>query len=228
MNPQSEDMEHGDLPPLFRSLDLSSLSVSDRFGLLSSLVVPRPIAWIVSRNGEGKINVAPFSYFNVISADPPLVAVSFAEAADRPCKDTLANILQTADFVINLVPENLAFQMSSTAVNAPSDVSEAPLAGLGLQSCALSGVPRILGCPVALECSRFQTIRAGGGTTIVLGTIVQAHVQASVFSNPETLAVDSTELHLVAHMQGTSYCRTQDTFKIERVSWSTTDDVPAK
>jgi len=174
----------------------------------------------VSRDAEGVLNAAPFSFFNILSADPPLVAIGFSGAADRDGKDTLGNIKALGEFVVNLVPEELATAMNITATNAPRGTDETKLAGLELTPCEVVKVPRIVGSPVGLECKLFQVIETGGAGTIVLGKIVYAHVRESAFANLEKLYVDPSKLRLIGRMHGAGgYCTTRDTFTIDRLSW---------
>jgi flavin reductase (DIM6/NTAB) family NADH-FMN oxidoreductase RutF len=203
----------------FAHFDLGAMSKADGYKLLVSVILPRPIAWVVTRDAEG-VNAAPFSFFNVLSADPPLVAIGFAAAADREGKDTLTNIRAQGEFVVNLVPEELAQAMNITATNAPRGVDETRLAGLELVKCEVVNVPRIEGSPVGLECKLFQVIETGGSGTIVLGRIVYAHVRESAFANLERLHVDPSQLRLIARMHGAGgYCTTRDTFTVDRLSW---------
>ncbi|HEY4009976.1 MAG TPA: flavin reductase family protein, partial [Acidobacteriaceae bacterium] len=120
------------MPDTFSHFDLAAMPRPDAYKLLASLIMPRPIAWVVSRDPAGAVNAAPFSFFNILSSDPPLVAISFAAASDREAKDTLANIRAHQDFVINMVPEELAPEMNITAANAPRGTDETKLAGLDL------------------------------------------------------------------------------------------------
>ena len=203
----------------FAHFDLGAMSKTDGYKLLASLIMPRPIAWVVSRDAEG-VNAAPFSFFNVLSADPPLVAIGFSGASDRDGKDTLTNIRAQGEFVVNLVPEELAQAMNVTAANAPRGVDETQLAGLALVKCEVVNVPRIEASPVGLECTLFQVIETGGTGTIVLGRIVYAHVRASAFANLEKLYVDPSQLRLIGRMHGAGgYCTTREMFNIERLSW---------
>ncbi len=132
----------------FAHFDLGAMSKADGYKLLASVILPRPIAWVVTRDAEGLLNAAPFSFFNILSADPPLVAIGFSGASDRDGKDTLANIRAQGEFVVNLVPEELAQAMNITATNAPRGVDETRLAGLELTKCEVVKVPRIVGSPV--------------------------------------------------------------------------------
>src|SRR5579859_4293996 len=105
------------MPDEFSEFDFSRLARADKYKLLVSLVMPRPIAWVLSRNAAGGLNAAPFSFFNVVCPDPPLVAISFSGTTDRTEKDSLGNIKAAGEFVVNLVPEELAPAMNITATN---------------------------------------------------------------------------------------------------------------
>ena len=204
----------------FEHFDLPAMSRMDRNKLLVSLVLPRPIAWVTSKDANGVLNAAPFSFFNVLSSDPPMVGIGIGVQPDRQVKDTLANIRARGEFVVNLVPEELAEQMNITATNAPPEVDETQLAGLELAASEVVGVPRIAGSPVAMECKVFQLVDTGGTGTIVLAKIVRLHVRSSVFKDLEKLYVDSAQLRLVGRMHGAgTYCTTRDTFVMDRKSW---------
>jgi flavin reductase (DIM6/NTAB) family NADH-FMN oxidoreductase RutF len=207
----AEEFEHFDLPAMSRA---------DRNKLLVSLILPRPIAWVTSKDAEGVLNAAPFSYFNVLSSDPPIVGIGIGAQPDREVKDTLANIRARQEFVVNLVPEELGDAMNLTATNAPPEVDETQIAGLELTPSELVDVPRIAGSPVAMECKVFQLIETGGTGVIVLGKIVKLHVRSSVFKDLEKLYVDPTQMRLIARMHGAgAYCTTRETFVMDRKSW---------
>jgi flavin reductase (DIM6/NTAB) family NADH-FMN oxidoreductase RutF len=204
----------------FRHFDLGAMSKADGYKLLASVILPRPIAWVVSRDEAGAVNAAPFSFFNIVSSDPPIVAISFSKAPDREGKDSLANIRARGEFVVNMVPEELAEAMNVTATNAPRGMDETQLAGLELAACTVVDVPRIVGSPVALECRLWQEIQPGEGSTIVLARIVYAHVRASAFEDLERLHIDPAQMRLIGRMHGGGgYCTTRDVFTIERKSW---------
>lgn len=213
----------------FAHFDLAAMTKGDSYKLLASVILPRPIAWVVSREADGpdgvggSVNAAPFSFFNIVSSDPPLVAISISGAPDRVYKDTLGNIRARREFVVNMVPEELAEAMNVTATNAPTGMDETRLAGLELAPCAVVAVPRIAGSPVGLECELYEILEPGGASTIVLGRIVYAHVREDVFDGPdgrETLHVDPAKMRLIGRMHGGGgYCTTRDVFTIERKSW---------
>ena len=204
----------------FSHFDLQAMTKGDAYKLLASVILPRPIAWVVSRDSAGTVNAAPYSFFNIVSSDPPLVAISIASAPDRNAKDTLSNIREHAEFVVNLVPEELAEAMNLTASNAPKGTDETKVAGLAMAPCKLIDVPRIEGSPVALECKLFQTLEPGGSTVIVLGEIVYVHVRSSAFEDEARLHIDPAQMRLIGRMHGGGgYCTTRDTFTMERKSW---------
>ena len=204
----------------FAHFDLAVMSKADTYKLLASVILPRPIAWVVSRDAEGVVNAAPFSFFNIVSSDPPLVVIGFSKGADREAKDSLANIRARDEFVVNLVPEELAEAMNITATNAPRGTDETELAGLTLVKSAVVDVPRIERSPVGLECKLYQVIEPGGSSTIVLARIVYVHVRETAFDDLERLHIDPARMRLIGRMHGGGgYTTTRDTFNIDRLSW---------
>jgi len=208
----------------FSHFDLAAISQGDSYKLLASVILPRPIAWVVSRDVAGTVNAAPFSFFNIVSSDPPLVAISFSQAPDRDEKDTLANIQARGEFVVNMVPEELAEAMNTTATNAPMGVDETRLAGLEMLPSAVVDVPRIAGSPAAMECKLVETMNFGGASTICLGRIVYVHVRTSAFEDLAKLHIDPDKMRLIGRMHGGGgYTTTRDVFHIERKSWPLKD-----
>jgi flavin reductase (DIM6/NTAB) family NADH-FMN oxidoreductase RutF len=211
----------------FAHFDFSAMAKSDTYKLLAGVILPRPIAWVVSRDPAGAVNAAPFSFFNIVSSDPPLVAISISGAPDRPYKDTLENIRAHKEFVVHMVPEELAEAMNTTATNAPQGVDETVLAELEMAACAVVDVPRIAGSPVALECRLFEVLEPGGSSVIVLGKMVYAHIRESAFDDLEKLYVDPAKLRLIGRMHGAGgYCTTRDVFHIDRKSWPLPTKLP--
>jgi flavin reductase (DIM6/NTAB) family NADH-FMN oxidoreductase RutF len=204
----------------FAHFDLAGMTKADTYKLLASVILPRPIAWVISRDAEGAVNAAPFSFFNILSSDPPLVAISFSKAPDREAKDSLANIRARDEFVVNMVPEELAEAMNVTATNAPPGMDETQLAGLKLVKCEVVDVPRIERSPVALECKLFEVIEPGGSSTIVLARVVYVHVRATAFDDLARLHINPAHMRLIGRMHGGGgYCTTRDTFTIDRLTW---------
>ena len=203
------------------AFELVTMTPADGYKLLTSLVMPRPIAWVLTQSADGRRNAAPFSFFNLLSTDPPLVAIAFSPTSDRNGKDTLANIRSTGELVVNMVSEELAEAMNVTAIDAPRGVDETQLAGLETVASVAVQPPRIARSPAALECILDREIDTGHGTTIVLARVLQAHVARSVFEDRSRLHVDSARLALIGRMTGGEggYCTTRDTFSLERPKW---------
>lgn len=199
---------------------LADMSTSDSYKLIASLVMPRPIAWITSVDAAGTVNAAPYSFFNLLSADPPLAAVGFSAASDRDGKDTLANVRATGELVINLVSEELAEAMNVTAVNAPRGTDESALAGLATAPSTQVKPPRIADAPVSMECRTFQFLEPGAGSTILLAEIVEVHVRRDAFADEARLHIDPSGLRLIGRMHGGGgYCTTRDLFELDRPKW---------
>jgi flavin reductase (DIM6/NTAB) family NADH-FMN oxidoreductase RutF len=174
----------------------------------------------VTKDNQGVLNAAPFSFFNILSSDPPLVAISFSAAPDRIGKDTLHHIRERGEFVVNMVPEELAAAMNVTASNAPRGTSELEVAGLETAPSKMVDVPRIAGSPVALECKVYEILEPGGTSTILLGRIVYVQVRTRAFEDLSRLHIDPAQMRLIGRMHGGGgYCTTRDVFTIERKPW---------
>ena len=210
-----------DTTPATRTFDLTTLAKPDTYKLLASTVTPRPIAWITTVDAEGRTNAAPYSFFNVLSSDPPLFAVGFSAAPDREGKDTLANIRATGELVIQLVPEELAAAMNLTATNAPRGHDELNLAGLETVASETVRPPRIAASPVAIECRVFQWIETGGSSTILIARGQRMRIRRDAFLNEDRLHIDNRKLNLIGRMGGAGdYMRTTDTFTVPRIAWA--------
>ncbi len=205
----------------FATFNMEQIPGADIYKLLASLIMPRPIAWVVTESTDGVRNAAPYSFFNVLSADPPLLAISFSAASDRDSKDSYANIMATGELVVNLVPEELAEAMNQTAIDAPRGVDETALAGLELQPSLRVRPPRIAGSPAAFECRVQQWVDTGGSSRILIARIMVAHVRESAFTDRDRLHLDPAQLRLIGRMHGAGgYCTTRDIFTLERRKWS--------
>jgi flavin reductase (DIM6/NTAB) family NADH-FMN oxidoreductase RutF len=201
--------------------DFSALPAADAYKILASTVVPRPIAWISTLSADGVGNVAPYSFFNVMGHDPPILAVGMLRhPEDRP-KDTPANILATREFVVNLVNEAVAEQMNITTADAPPEVDEAVLAGLTMLPSAKVKPRRIAEAAVNLECVLFAAIQAGPHQWVMLGQVVCAHVADRFVLDATRCHIDTPALGMIGRMHGSGwYARTTDLFQIERVRWA--------
>ena len=197
-------------------LDLGALSPRDRYKLLTGLIVPRPIAFVTSLSADGVLNAAPFSYFNVMGVDPPVVAFGPGNRAPGEPKDTARNVADTRQFVVNLVDEALVEQMNLAATGFPPDVSEVEAIGLTTAPSARIDVPRLADAPASLECREVVTLTIRN-TRVVVGEVVHLHVRDGLL-DPERMYIDAEQLRMVGRMQGRRYTRTRDQFELARLS----------
>lgn len=200
--------------------DLDRLDSARAYRLLSSLVVPRPIAWTISRSATGAVNAAPYSFFNLFGGQPFLLAIGIgADMRGERHKDTLANILATRDFVVNLVSYGLREKMNITAVPFPSGVDELKMAGLETLPCSKVDLPRLAESPVGLECRLWKTLDIGAGATLVLAHILAAHVVDEAVADAERCYIDGSQMDLLGRMQSPSlYARTGDCVSLDQMS----------
>ncbi|MFE7563328.1 flavin reductase family protein [Kitasatospora sp. NPDC057500] len=197
--------------------DIAAMAVKPRYNLLASLIVPRPIAWVTSRDAQGRLNAAPFSLFNLMSGTPPVVVLGIGNRDGRP-KDSARNIVETGDFVINLVSSDLLDAMNVTAAEFPEDVDEIAEAGLTTIPSFAVGPPRIAGSPVALECTYTRTVELGRNRNLIIGEICYAHVEDDVVLNPDRGHIDAGRMNLVGRMHGGGwYTTTTAPFQVPRI-----------
>lgn len=207
------------------SFDFEALSYAECYRLLVNTVVPRPIAFVTSMDASGTLNAAPFSFFNVMGHDPPVVVLGIERHGDRGLKDTAANILATKEFVVNLVSESMAEAMSACSQDVSSHVDELSLVDLSTAESTKLRVPRIAEAPASLECRQRMSITIGEGRTLVVGDVVAMHLQAR-FYDEATRHVLTPEMGLIARMHGSGwYARTTDLFYTARPGRE--DDGPA-
>jgi len=197
--------------------DFKTLSPAERYKLLLATVVPRPIAWVTTRDVHGAVNLAPFSFFNVFGSDPATVGIGIGSKGPREPKDTRANIRATEQFVVNLVPFALAEQMRITSIAFPKGVEEPKEARLELTSCERINVPRIVQAPVSMECTFMQEI-ALGGFSLVLGQIQLVHIHDEAVIDPQQQYIDTSRLDLIGRMEGGWYTKTQDRFELPAIA----------
>lgn len=197
--------------------DLARLASRDVYKLLIGTVVPRPIAFVTTLDSAGRVNAAPYSFFNVLSHDPPLVVLGVDMRPDRSDKDTAANIRRAEEFTVNIVDEDIAEQMNICAVAFDPGVDELAEAGLSAAPSAQVRPPRIAESPASLECRRFITVEIGEGRSIILGRVVHMHLRDDIV-DPERLRVDPARLKAVGRLGGFGYATTRDRFDMPRMS----------
>ena len=197
-------------------LDFTQLSARDRYKLLVSTVVPRPIALVTSLDAAGKVNAAPFSFFNAMGADPPLIALGVGDRRGEP-KDTAENIRRHHRFVVNLVSERIAEPMNVTAIDFPAEVDELAEAGLTAAAMADGWPPRIAESPVAMQCVEASTLHIGRNR-VILGEVRAMHIDDELI-DMDKLHVRTEALKLIGRMHGSGwYTRTGELFELPRIA----------
>ena len=152
-----------------------------RYKLMTASIIPRPVALVTSLDKDGNANAAPYSFFNGMSEDPPLIVLGLKRRDSGPKKDTARNIEETGEFVVNIVNWEMHQGMLVTAADFPEGVDEIPLAGFTTATCDLVKPPRIAEAPVAFECRKFVTVQAGIDREIAIGEVVAMHVKDEIW-----------------------------------------------
>jgi flavin reductase (DIM6/NTAB) family NADH-FMN oxidoreductase RutF len=195
----------------YRSFDPAILEGREPYFLITALVVPRPIAWVSTVSAEGVLNVAPHSYFNVISSNPWIL--HFTSTGE---KDTLRNARSSGEFVINVVSRELVEKMNFTSGDFPSDESEFAWAGLAPAASTVVRTPRVDGARAAFECEVDDIVSKGNGH-MVFGRVVHAHVDEDLFVDGR---VDPTRLRPVGRLAGSQYTdASEGLFELKRPTW---------
>jgi flavin reductase (DIM6/NTAB) family NADH-FMN oxidoreductase RutF len=199
------------------TLDFATLPLREAYAWMIGTILPRPIAWVSTISSEGRTNLAPFSFFQGVSANPP--TLMFSQTNDRAGnrKDTVRNIEQVPEFVVNLVPYALAEPMNATAAPLPYGESEFERFGIAQAPSLRVRPPRVAGAPVSFECALHSIVRIGEGpasSNVVFGRILAAHVDESVLDAEGR--PDPAKLDLIGRMGGDGYLRTTELFTMRR------------
>jgi flavin reductase (DIM6/NTAB) family NADH-FMN oxidoreductase RutF len=196
-------------------LDLEGKHAHRAYAMLVSLITPRPIAWVTTLDENGAVNVAPFSFFNALGANPPIIGFAPGDRDDGSPKDTARNIRRTHEFVVNLVDEATAQAMNRTSASLPYGVSELTGAQLTTTASSVVGPPRIAESPASLECKEWGTLQIGGNR-VIIGLVRRVHVRDELI-DPEKLRIRSELFHVIGRMASPNwYCRTGDRFEMVR------------
>jgi flavin reductase (DIM6/NTAB) family NADH-FMN oxidoreductase RutF len=203
------------------NFDMEKTPPRQIYNLLIGLVAPRPIALVTSMSEHGVLNAAPFSSYNYLCTDPPIIGMG---VMDRPAekfvpKDTARNIRRTGEFVVNVVTEDLAQKMNITATDFPAEVNELEMAELATTPSQIVKVPRIAEAHAALECKEYMTLEIGR-SRIVLGRVVAMYIEDQ-FIDPAGPYVRAEDLHAIGRMNGMGlYVKTRDAFlTMPRISY---------
>jgi flavin reductase (DIM6/NTAB) family NADH-FMN oxidoreductase RutF len=198
-------------------VDPVSTNYPSVYKLLIGAVVPRPIAFVSTVNPDGAFNVAPFSFFTVASANPPVLVFTVSRRPNPdPRKDTLRNISTAREFVVNVVSEEFGQKMNLCAGEYPPEVDEFQVSGLTPIPSDLVNAPRVAESHINMECRLLYTIEMSGlngGGHLVLGEVIRFHIDDAYFHN---YRIDPDKLRAIGRMAGNSYTRTLDRFDMIR------------
>lgn len=197
--------------------DFAALSPRERYKLLIGAVVPRPIALVTTIDREGRVNAAPFSFFNCLSADPAILALGVEYRPSGPQKDTGRNVREMLAFTVNIVSDAILEAMNVCAVPFAPGIDELQQAGLTAAPGLKVPCPFIAEAPAAFECRHHTTLGIGNSREIILGEVVYAHLRADTV-NADNLHVDPFALDAVGRMGGQGYASTRDYFDLPTMS----------
>ena len=201
-------------------IDPASTEPRNVYKLLIGAIVPRPIAFVSTISAEGILNLAPFSFFTAASANPPVVCFAPSTRSAGKKKDTLRNIEDTGEFVINVVSEEFAEQMNLCSAEFPPEVDEFAASGLTPLPSDLIQPPRVRESHINMECRLMQVVYVSSkpmGGSLVIGEVVRFHVDEAIIDNRvDNYAIDPAKLRPIGRMGGPTYTRTTDLFNLER------------
>jgi flavin reductase (DIM6/NTAB) family NADH-FMN oxidoreductase RutF len=189
--------------------DVSTLTPRQNYKLLTGAVVPRPIAWVSCRSLQGKSNIGPFSFFNVVSSDPPMLGFSVYPPVvpGKEVKDTLAFVRESREFVVNIATADLLDELVVTSIEYAPEVNEFDAAGLTATACERIAAPRIGEAPVSFECVLHSTVDLGHSTW-VMGTVVYAHFRDGLVG--DDFRMDTSKLRPLGRMPGPTFSTRMD------------------
>jgi flavin reductase (DIM6/NTAB) family NADH-FMN oxidoreductase RutF len=198
-------------------IDVATAPVVDVYQALVGVVTPRPIAWVTTVDLAGRVNLAPFSFFNAFGANPPVVVFSPTRRRDSSKKDTLLNVEATGEFVVHAAVASLAEKVNATSKELPPGDSEVEFVGLHTVPSLKVKPPRLVVSPVAMECKVRQIVPIGDGPisgNLVIGEVLVIHVDDAVLD--ANGKVDPRKLRTVARLGGDYWCHTSDLFEQKR------------
>jgi flavin reductase (DIM6/NTAB) family NADH-FMN oxidoreductase RutF len=195
-------------------MEIDPEEVSSMYRTLAGAVVPRPIAWVSTTEPEGVDNLAPYSFFNVVAVDPPVVMFAPVDDSDSPegLKDTPRNVRETGEFVVNVVTESVAEAMNETSATLSPGESEFDRADLTRAASRVVAPPRVAESPVAFECSLYEMLDVGD-SSMVLGEVEWVHADDDVTTDGK---LDVQKLDAVGRLSGSLYATTENRFSMER------------
>lgn len=197
-------------------INLADLAPAKRYGILASLIIPRPIALVSTISKDGVKNAAPFSFFNVFGSKPPILAVAPGDRSPGIPKDTARNIRDTGEFVVNMVDPTLAEGMNLAAASLPPETSEFASAGFTAKPATQIKAPLIREAPVSFECKEHTTLQIGSNR-LVIGEILVAHIRDGILDPESYRRIDDAPYFPIGRMHSPDwYCETNSLFSMSR------------
>lgn len=198
------------------SIDPSKMSERENYKFLIGSIIPRPIAFVTSLSEDGILNGAPFSFFNIVSSNPPMISLSIQRSEGKE-KDTARNIKKLKEFVVHIVDEQNVEQVNQTAANLPSDKSEIELANFTSIDSLKTRVPGVREAKIRMECTLEHSVELGGvdtpGCDLIVGKVIQYHIEDALYDKGR---IDPMGLAAVSRLAGSNYAKIGEIFSIER------------
>ena len=185
------------------------VSAHDRYKIMISFVLPRPIAWVTTLGPTGVVNAAPFSFFNIFAEDPPLCMFAINKRPDGRIKDTWANIQRTGEFVVNLTDEPMALKMHNSSGDFPPETGEPDYLGLKLAPSVDIAPPYLADAPWSMECKTWQVLNVKDDRQFIIGEGLRFHIRDELW-DPKAMRIHMDKYHPVGRMFADRYCRTDD------------------
>ncbi|WP_282172307.1 flavin reductase family protein [Cytobacillus firmus] len=198
------------------SIDPADNSERENYKLLIGSIIPRPIAFVTTISNEGVLNGAPFSYFNIVTSNPPMISLAI-QRNEGMQKDTARNIISTKEFVVHIVDKDNVEKINKTAASLPPDQSEIELAQLTPAESTKISVPGVMEAKIRMECILEQSLSLGGtdtpGCDLIIGKVVQFHIDENIYDKGR---IDPRGLAAVSRLAGIHYAKIGEMFSIER------------
>ncbi|MDT8861076.1 flavin reductase family protein [Alkalihalobacillus sp. MEB130] len=200
-----------------KSIDPNQLAERENYKFLTGSIIPRPVAFVTTLSNEDVLNAAPFSYFNIVSSNPPMISISVARK-DGKMKDTSRNAVERKEFVVHISDESYIEQINKTAKSLPPNESEITETNLTPVHSLKIKVPGIQEAKVRMECVLEQAIPLGGtkdqpACDLLIGRVVQYHIRSDLYENGR---IDAQGLKPVSRLAGNAYAKLGETFELER------------
>jgi flavin reductase (DIM6/NTAB) family NADH-FMN oxidoreductase RutF len=203
------------------NFDIHAMHPTDRYELLTGTILPRPITIVTTLSVDGALNAAPYSLFNVVSHDPPVLMIAILPHPEGRLKDTAVNIFATREFVVNLVPRSMAEAMNITTIDAPCGTNELTLAGLATTPSSSIKPPRIVGSPATYECRMLNALSFNSHQAVIFGEVVSGFIADEFVLDSARGVVDAPKLDLFGAMHAARWYSTiRDRFEMVRPTWA--------